>query len=106
MIRTNSKMAYVGLPGASLGVTSLGSIEAMSRFSKQVKRGKNVLSQCDAEAQSFSEACQLELDAVQDLIRRAVDVDGFRSTAYVMISPEEDGDILPEVMQQLRYFNF
>ena len=106
MIRTNSKMAYVGLPGASLGVTSLGSIEAMSRFSKQVKLGKNVLSQCDADAQSFIEACQLELDSVQDLIRRAVDVDGFRSTAYVMIIPQEDGDILPEVMQQLRYFNF
>ena len=106
MIRTNSKMAYVGLPGASLGVTSLGSIEAMSRFSKQVKLGKNVLSQCDADAQSFIDACQLELDSVQDLIRRAVDVDGFRSTAYVMIIPQEDGDILPEVMQQLRYFNF
>ena len=46
------------------------------------------------------------LNEFTGLIRRAVDVDGFRSTAYVMIIPQEDGDILPEVMQQLRYFNF
>ena len=78
----------------------------MSRFSKQVKLGKTVLSQCDSDAQTFSDACQQELDAIQGLIRRAVDVDGFKSTATVMIIPQEDGDILPEVMQRLAYFNF
>lgn len=106
MIRTNAKMAYVGLPSASLGVASLDSFDSMSRFSKQVKLGKTVLSQCDSDAQTFSDACQQELDAIQGLIRRAVDVDGFKSTATVMIIPQEDGDILPEVMQRLAYFNF
>ncbi|MGM9739070.1 MAG: hypothetical protein ACI3ZP_00545 [Candidatus Cryptobacteroides sp.] len=106
MIRTNSKMAYVGLPGATLGVASLGSIDAMSRFGKQVKLGKAVLSQCEADAQAFIDACQVELDTVQDYIRKAVDVDGFKSTDYIMIILREDGDILPEVMQRLQYFNF
>ena len=106
IIRTNTKMAYVGLPSASLGVASLDSFDSMSRFSKQVKLGKTVLSQCDSDAQTFSDACQQELDAIQGLIRRAVDVDGFKSTATVMIIPQEDGDILPEVMQRLAYFNF
>lgn len=106
MIRTNSKMAYVGLPGATLGIASLGSIDAMSRFGKQVKLGKTVLSQCEDDAQAFIDACQMELDTVQDYIRKAVDVDGFKSTARVMIIPREDGDILPEVMQRLQYFNF
>ena len=106
IIRTNTKMAYVGLPSASLGVASLDSFDSISRFSKQVKLGKTVLSQCDSDAQTFSDACQQELDAIQGLIRRAVDVDGFKSTATVMIIPQEDGDILPEVMQRLAYFNF
>ena len=106
IIRTNTKIAYVGLPSASLGVASLDSFDSMSRFSKQVKLGKTVLSQCDSDAQTFSDACQQELDAIQGLIRRAVDVDGFKSTATVMIIPQEDGDILPEVMQRLAYFNF
>ena len=47
-----------------------------------------------------------ELDAVHSYMKSAVNVGNYKSTARVMIIPQQPGDVPPQAMQRLEYFTF
>jgi hypothetical protein len=105
-VQNKAKLAMVGLPSATIGIMNLGSMDDMSFFGKYVKMGKPALNQCIQEAKSIVELKNMELETVQSYIKRAVNVGQYKSTARVMILPQEPGDTVPAVKQRLEYFSF
>jgi len=105
-IQNNAKIALIGLPGATIGLANLTTLEDMSYFGKYVKNGKAALDQCSREAKTMSDIKQMELDNIQSYMKKAVNVGQYKSTARVMILPKEAGDVPPQAMQRLEYFSF
>lgn len=105
-IQNNAKIALIGLPGATIGLANLTTLEDMSYFGKYVKNGKAALDQCSREAKTMSDIKQMELDNIQSYMKKAVNVGQYKSTAHVMILPKEAGDVPPQAMQRLEYFTF
>ena len=105
-IQNNAKIALIGLPGATIGLANLTTLEDMSYFGKYVKNGKAALDQCSKEAKTMSDIKQMELDNIQSYMKKAVNVGQYKSTARVMILPKEAGDVPPQAMQRLEYFTF
>jgi hypothetical protein len=105
-IQNNAKIALIGLPGATIGLANLTTLEDMSYFGKYVKTGKAALDQCSREAKTMSDIKQMELDNIQSYMKKAVNVGQYKSTARVMILPKEAGDVPPQAMQRLEYFTF
>lgn len=105
-VQSQSKIALIGLPGATLGIANLPSLEQMSYFGKYVKTGKNALNQCREEAKAMAEIKQMELDNIQSYVKKAVHVGQYKSTDFVLILPKEADDVPPQAMQRLEYFSF
>ena len=105
-IQNNAKISLIGLPGATIGIANLTTLEDMSYFGKYVKTGKAALDQCSREAKTMAEIKQMELDNIQSYVKKAVNVGQYKSTARVMIIPKEEGDVPPQAMQRLEYFTF
>ena len=105
-IQNNAKLALIGLPGATLGLTNLSSFDDIAYFGKYVKSAKAFIDQCTKECKTMIEIKNEELDTVQSYMKKAVNVGQYKSTARVMILPKEPGDAVPEMMQRLEYFSF
>ena len=101
-------LARIGQPSAALGLLNLQSTEAMSKYGKYVKTGKDALTQCTNKSKEIVELKNMELEAVQSYIKKAVNVGDKKSTAHVMILPLEPGEQpAPGTnMQMLEYYRF
>ncbi|MBR5703769.1 MAG: NPCBM/NEW2 domain-containing protein [Bacteroidales bacterium] len=101
-------LARIGQPSAALGLLNLQSTEAMSKYGKYVKTGKDALTQCANRSKEIVELKNMELEAVQSYIKKAINVGDKKSTAHVMILPLEPGEQpAPGTnMQMLEYYRF
>ena len=80
----------------------------MSKYGKYVKMGKDALTQCTNKSKEIAELKNMELEAVQSYIKKAINVGDKKSTAHVMILPLEPGEQpAPGTnMQMLEYYRF
>lgn len=101
-------LARIGQPSAALGLLNLQTTEAMSKYGKLVKTGKDALTQCTNKSKEIVELKNMELEAVQSYIKKAINVGDKKSTAHVMILPLEPGEAPPAGtnMQMLEYYRF
>ncbi len=99
-------LAQVGLPGATVGIMNLPTIEAMTYYGKYVKQGTAALSQCSNESKQIVELKQMELEAIQSYLKQAVNVGDKKSNARVVIVPLAPGEApAPGTkMQMLEYY--
>ena len=101
-------LARIGQPSAALGLLNLPSSDAISKYGKYVKMGKEALNQCNTKSKEIAELKNMELEAVQSYIKKAINVGDKKSTAHVMILPLEPGEQpAPGTnMQMLEYYRF
>lgn len=105
-IQFNIGLARVALPGATLSVAGLPTLEKISHFGKYIKKGNTVLNQCSKDLEQVLEVKNQELEAIQYYIQNAVDVGSYKSTARTMLLLPQAGEPVPEMMQSLENYNF
>ena len=97
--------ADICLPSATLALTGLG--ENMFKYGKIVKLGGQAISQCRTQAGEIVELKAAENETINDLLRKAVTVDGVQSTDKTLLIPLLPTESVPAgtPLQQVRYFN-
>lgn len=98
--------AFVGAPGASLGVLNLQP-DDMLVYPQFVKLGSQALNQCKKDLKDLNKAKEKENEELQKLLKKAITVDGISSTDKVLLLPLDRKDDVPKTgtMQQLQYYN-
>lgn len=105
-IQFSISLAKTGVASASLGVTSVTSIEDMVYFGKKVKEGSKALAQCNDDISDCVALAQAQIDAFNAYRSSSVSADGKTSSDTVLILRPEPGDTVPGNLQQLEYYNF
>lgn len=105
-IQLSISLAKMGVASASLGVTSVTSIEDMVYFGKKVKEGSKALAQCNDDISDCVALAQAQIDAFNAYRSSSVNADGKTSSDTVLILRPEPGDTVPGNLQQLEYYNF
>ena len=98
--------AYVGVPGANLGVLNLQG-DDLYVYPEFVKLGSKVLAQCKKDMKDLNKAKEKENEDLQKLMKKAITVDGIASTDKVLLMPLGKGEKAPATgtMQMLEYYN-
>lgn len=105
-IQFNIGLARAKLPGATLSVAGLPTLEKISHFGKYIKKGNTVLNQCSKDMEQILELKNQELEAIHYYIQNAVDVGPYRSSARNMLLLPQSSEEIPEMMQSLENYNF
>ena len=104
-LQITAGIAKIDVASATLGIVNLP-LEKMGTYRKLVKLATDALNQCSDDLKQIQEAKDMELETIQDYIKRAIDVGDKKSTAHVMILRLQPGEKAPKAMQRLEYFNF
>lgn len=96
--------AKIYLPNATLSLPSLG--DKMLEFSSRLKTANKMMSQCGKQADGIIAVKEMESDMINEMLDKALTVDGVESTDKVLLLPLEEGEQVPEgtAMQQVRYY--
>ena len=97
--------AKIYLPNATLSLPNLG--DKMIEFSRQIKDANKMMSQCGKQADGIIAVKEMESDMINEMLDKALIVDGVESTDKVLLLPLEEGEQVPEgtAMQQVRSFS-
>lgn len=98
-------LARVYLPNATLSLTNLGS--KMFEFSSLLKIANKMMTQCSNQAEAIVSIKEMENDLINEMLGKALTVDGIESSDKVLLMALEEGERVPEgaSVQQVRYFN-
>ena len=98
--------AYAGVPAANLGVLNLEG-EKIQEFPPYVKLASQVLGQCRKDLKELNKAKEKENEDLQKLMKKALTVDGVKSTDKVLLLPVGRGDKVPpgNTFQMIEYYN-
>lgn len=98
--------AYIGVPGANLGIVSLEG-DRMFEFPKVIKLASKVLDQCSRDLKAMAEAKEAENQGLQLMLDSAVDIGDYRSTDTVLLMTLSPGEsVTPGTpTQMLEYYN-
>ena len=104
-LQITAGIAKIDVASATLGIVNLP-LEKMGTYRKLVKLATDALNQCSDDLKQIQEAKDMELETIQDYIKRAIDVGDRKSNARVMILRLQPGEKAPKAMQRFEYFNF
>ena len=98
-------LARIYLPNATISLPNLGS--KMFEFSSRLKTANKMLSQCSKQAEAIVSIKEMENDLINEMLGKALTVDGIESSDKVLLLRFEEGEHVPEgaSVQQVRYFN-
>lgn len=98
-------LARIYLPNATLSLTNLGS--KMFEFSSLLKTANKMMTQCSNQAEAIVSIKEMENDLINEMLGKALTVDGIESSDKVLLMALEEGERVPEgaSVQQVRYFN-
>lgn len=96
--------AKIYLPNATLSLPNLG--DKMLEFSRQIKNANKMMTQCDKQVDGIIAVKEMESDMINEMLDKALTVDGVESTDKVLLLPLGEGEQVPDgtVMQQVRSF--
>lgn len=98
-------LARIYLPNATISLPNLGS--KMFEFSSRLKTANKMLSQCSKQAETIVSIKEMENDLINEMLGKALTVDGIESSDKVLLLRFEEGEQEPEgaSVHQVRYFN-
>ena len=97
--------AYVGVPGANLGILNLEG-DRLFEFPSYVKLASKTLGQCRKDLKELNKAKEKENEMLQTLMKQSLSVEGIDSTDKVLLLPLGKKDKVPEgnTFQMLEYY--
>lgn len=104
-LKSDIGLRQAGVASASLGVTQLKTFQDMGMYGKLIKSATRYMNQCKSDISMSMEQSRAMIEAFEAYRSIALDVDGKKSTDTVLILPTEPSDEIPQVLQQLEYFN-
>lgn len=98
-------LAKIYLPNATLSLPNLGT--KMLEFSSLIKTANKMMSQCNKQAEAIVSIKEMEKELINEMLDKALTVDGIASSDKVLLLQFEEGEYVPEgaSVQQVRYYD-